>query len=134
MIPLAKVLSYICFESFYFRLLYLILIIYKCSLRLLSSYHQCKKDRRHSKTMTKNGLNIQTISTKRTGLQTDRVLLFGQLREKKEKAYPSVFFKISFSQPHKRHIWFCPDTPSQRFAKPKEPFFYPRTQGLRVKY
>ena len=47
--------------------------------------------------MTKNGLDIQTISTKRTDFQTDRVLLFGQVVENKEKADPS--------------------------AKPKEPFF-----------
>ena len=29
--------------------------------------------------MTKNGLDIQTISTKRTDFQTDRVLLLGQV-------------------------------------------------------
>lgn len=48
--------------------------------------------------MTENGLNIQTISNKRTDLQADRVLLFGKVTEKKEKANPS--------------------------AKPKEPFFF----------
>lgn len=47
--------------------------------------------------MTDNGNDIQTILTKRTDLQTDRVLLFGQVVENKEKADPS--------------------------AKPKEPFF-----------
>ena len=39
--------------------------------------------------MTKNGLDIPTISTKRTDFQTGRVLQFGQLTEKKEKADPS---------------------------------------------
>jgi hypothetical protein len=39
--------------------------------------------------MTKNGLDIQTISTKRTDFQTDRVLLLGQVTEKEEKAHPS---------------------------------------------
>ena len=44
--------------------------------------------------MTKNGLDIQTISTKPKGFQTDRVLLYRQLTEKKEKANPSHFLKI----------------------------------------
>ncbi len=38
------------------------------------------------------------------------------------------FLKNNFSQPHKWHIWFCPDTQSQRFAKPKEPLFSQRTK------
>ena len=58
--------------------------------------------------MTKNGLDIQTISTKRTDLQTDYVLLLLQVTEKQEKTKSFAFFKISFSQPHKRHIWFFP--------------------------
>ncbi len=37
-------------------------------------------------TMTKNELKIKTISNKRTDKLTDRVLLFGQMTEKKEKA------------------------------------------------
>lgn len=44
--------------------------------------------------MTKNGLDIQTISTKRTDFQADRVLLLGQVTEKKEKAHPSHFLKF----------------------------------------
>jgi len=44
--------------------------------------------------MTKNGLDIQTISTKRTDKQADRVLLLGQVTEKKEKANPSHFLKF----------------------------------------
>jgi hypothetical protein len=57
--------------------------------------------------MTKNGLGIQTISTKRTDFQTDRVLLLGQMTEKRKSPH-FAFFKISFCQPHKWHIWFCP--------------------------
>lgn len=41
--------------------------------------------------MTENGLNIQTISTKRTDFQTDRVLLLGQVTEGKEKPTLRVF-------------------------------------------
>lgn len=44
--------------------------------------------------MTKNEINIQTISTKRTDKQADRVLLLGQVTEKKEKANPSHFLKF----------------------------------------
>jgi hypothetical protein len=44
--------------------------------------------------MTKNGLDIQTISTKRTDLHADRVLLLGQVTEKKEKANSSHFIKF----------------------------------------
>jgi hypothetical protein len=44
--------------------------------------------------MTKNELDIQTISIKRTDFQTDRVLLLGQLKEKEEKAHPSHFLKF----------------------------------------
>jgi hypothetical protein len=41
--------------------------------------------------MTKNGLDIQTISTKRTDFQTDRVLLLGQVTEKKKKPTLRIF-------------------------------------------
>lgn len=47
--------------------------------------------------MTENGLDIQTISTKRTDKQADRVLLLGQVTEKKEKALPSHFLKFLFA-------------------------------------
>lgn len=46
--------------------------------------------------MTKNGLDIQTISTKRTDIQADRVLLLGQVTEKEEKAHPSQKQKSRF--------------------------------------
>lgn len=52
------------------------------------------KDRRHGKKMTQNGLNIQTISTKRIDLQTDYVLLLGQATEKQEKTNPSHFLNF----------------------------------------
>jgi len=50
--------------------------------------------------MTKNGLDIQTISTKRTDKQADRVLLLGQVTEKKEKANPSHFLKFLLADTH----------------------------------
>ncbi|MBS0647278.1 MAG: hypothetical protein JSR97_11930 [Verrucomicrobia bacterium] len=44
--------------------------------------------------MIENGHDIQTISTKRTDFHADRVLLFEQLTEGKEKADPSHFLKF----------------------------------------
>ena len=58
--------------------------------------------------MTENGLDIQTISTRRTDFQTDRVLLLGQAREKKEKALPSHFLKFLFADPHCTHWQVAP--------------------------
>jgi hypothetical protein len=73
--------------------------------------------------MTKNGLDIQTISIKRTDLQTDRVLLLGQVTE--VKANPSHFLKFLFASriPNAfgNAFGFGHHT-SQPFAKPKEPF------------
>jgi hypothetical protein len=54
--------------------------------------------------MTKNGLDIQTISTKRTDKQADRVLLLGQVTEKKEKANPSHFLKFLLSRSTLAHL------------------------------
>ena len=54
--------------------------------------------------MTKNRLNIQTISNKRTENQTDRVLLLGQVTEKKEKANPSHFLKFLLSSSTLAHL------------------------------
>lgn len=59
--------------------------------------------------MNNNGFDILTISTKRTDFQADRVLLLGQVTEKKEKAYPSHFLKFLFSYPHCTHL-VLPDT------------------------
>jgi hypothetical protein len=72
--------------------------------------------------MTENGLDIQTISTKRTDKQTDRVLLLGQVTEKKEKAHPSHFLKFLLASRTNGTFGFAQHT-SQRFTKPKEPFF-----------
>jgi hypothetical protein len=69
--------------------------------------------------MTKNGLDIQTISTKRTDFQADRVLLLGQVTEKKEKADPSHFLKFLFANRTNGTFGFARHT-SQPFAKPKE--------------
>jgi hypothetical protein len=77
--------------------------------------------------MTKNGLDIQTISTKRTDFQTDRVLLLGQVTEKQEKATPSHFLKFLLASRTNGTFGFARHT-SQRFAKPKEPFFCKRTE------
>ncbi len=54
--------------------------------------------------MTENGLDIQTISTKWTDKQTDRVLLLGQVTEKKEKANPSHFLKFLLANQHCTHL------------------------------
>lgn len=78
--------------------------------------------------MTKNGLNIQTISTKRTDFQTDRVLLFGQVTVKQEKATPSHFLKFLFASRTNGTFGFARHT-SQPSAKPKEPFFCHRTDN-----
>lgn len=77
--------------------------------------------------MTKNGLDIQPISTNRSELQTDRILLSGHMTEKKEKAAPSYFLKFLFANgipiaigstfSFARHI-------NRRLAKPKEPFYF----------
>jgi hypothetical protein len=72
--------------------------------------------------MTKNGLDIQTISTKRTDFQTDRVLLLGQVTEKEEKAHPSHFLKFLLASRTNGTFGFARHT-SRPFAKPKEPFF-----------
>lgn len=52
------------------------------------------KDIRHGRTMTKNGIDFQTILTKRTDFQADCGLLFGQVTVKKAKTHPSHFLKF----------------------------------------
>lgn len=71
--------------------------------------------------MTKNGHDIQTITTKRTDKQADRVLLLGQVTEKKEKANPSHFLKFLFASRTHGTLGFARHT-IRLFAKPKEPF------------
>jgi len=87
---------------------------------ILARHHHRKKNRRLSKTMTKNGLDIQTLSTKRTDKQTDRVLLFGQETEKKEKALPSHFVKFLLACRTNGTFGFARHT-SQPLVKPKDP-------------
>jgi len=72
--------------------------------------------------MTENGLDIQTISTKRTDFQADRVFLFEPVTEKKEKPYPSHFLKFLLASRTNGTFGFARHT-SQPFAKPKEPFY-----------
>ena len=65
--------------------------------------------------MTKNRLDIQTISTNRTDFQADRVLQLVQMTEEQEKADPSHFLKFLIADPHCTHF-VLPDTqavPSQ---------------------
>lgn len=71
--------------------------------------------------MTKNGLDILTISTKRTDKQADRVLLLGQVTKKNEKAHPSHFLKFLLVSRPNGTFGFVRHT-SHRFAKPKEQF------------
>lgn len=54
--------------------------------------------------MTKNGLDIQTIATKQTGFQADRVLLLGQVTVKKVKDHPSYFIKFLLANLHCTHL------------------------------
>jgi hypothetical protein len=70
--------------------------------------------------MTENGLDIPTISTKRTDFQAERVLLLGQVTEKQE-SHPFAFFKISFTSRTNGTFGFARDK-SPCFEKPKDPF------------
>ena len=74
--------------------------------------------------MTKNGLNIQTISTKRTDNQTDRVLLFGQVTEKIEKANPSHFLEFLLASRTLAHL-VLPQRTKPTFSKTKRANFQP---------
>lgn len=76
--------------------------------------------------MTKNGLDIQTISTKRTDKQADRVLLFGKLTEKKEKADPSHFLKFLLASPQVAHL-ALPHRTKPTLRKTKRATFCQRT-------
>ncbi len=58
--------------------------------------------------MIENGLDIQTISTKRTDKEADRVLLLGQVTEKKEKAPSSHFLKFLFASRTNGTFGFAP--------------------------
>ncbi|WP_395626339.1 hypothetical protein [Daejeonella sp.] len=71
--------------------------------------------------MTKNGLDIQTISTKRTDFQTDHVLLFGPLTKKQEKANPLHFLKFLLANRTSGTFGFALTHKADPSAKPKEP-------------
>jgi hypothetical protein len=73
--------------------------------------------------MTKNGLDIQTISTKRTDKQADRILLLGQVTEKKEKANPSHFLKFLLARSTSGTFGFAPTHKADPSTKPQEPLF-----------
>jgi hypothetical protein len=73
--------------------------------------------------MTKNGLDIQTISTKRTDFQTDRVLLLGQVTEKQEKATPSHFLKFLLASRTNGTFGFAPIHQALASQNQKSRFF-----------
>ncbi len=77
--------------------------------------------------MTKNGLDIQTISTNQTDKQADRVLLCRQVTIGKEKAHPSHFLKFLFGSRTNGTFGFAPIQKADPSAKPKEPLFSQRT-------
>jgi hypothetical protein len=82
--------------------------------------------------MNKNGLDIQIISTKWTDFQTDHVLLFGQVKEKREKAHPSFFKFLLTSRIPKAFgstFSFDPSLKANPSAKPKEPIFSQGTEN-----
>ena len=72
--------------------------------------------------MTKNGLDIQNISTKRTDFQTDLVLLLGQVTKKQEKATPSHFLKFLFAS-RTNGTFVLPDTQANASQNQKSRFF-----------
>lgn len=80
--------------------------------------------------MTKNGLDIQTISTKRTDFQTDHVLLLGQVTEKEEEAHPSHFLKFLLASRTNGTFGFAPTHRAVPSAKPKEQFLSQDTVRL----
>lgn len=80
--------------------------------------------------MTKNRHDIQTISTKRTDLQTDRVLPLGQVIEKNEKADPSHFLKFLFADPHCTHL-ILPETQANASQNQKSAIF-PTLSNIKV--
>lgn len=73
--------------------------------------------------MTENGLDIQTISTKRTDFQTDRVLLLGQVTEKQEKATPSHFLKFLLTSRTNGTFGFAPTHQANASQNQKSRFF-----------
>ncbi len=81
--------------------------------------------------MTKNGLNIQTISIKWTDFQADCVLRLGQETEKNEKALPSHFLKFLFADPHCTHL-FLPNTQAASAQNQKSAIFANATDDNKI--
>ncbi|MFN3757546.1 MAG: hypothetical protein ACK4RM_11380, partial [Flavobacterium sp.] len=73
--------------------------------------------------MTEYGTNIETILTTWADNFADRVLLFGQVTEKKEKSHPSHFLKFLLASRTNGTFGFAPKHKADPSAKPKEPFF-----------
>ena len=71
---------------------------------------------------TKNGIDIQSKSTKLTDFKADRVLLFRQVTEEEEKANPSHFFLFLLASHTKGTFGFARHS-CQPFAKTKEPLY-----------
>ena len=72
--------------------------------------------------MTKNGFDIQTISVNWTDIQADRVLPFGLVTEKKEKADLLHFLKFLFADPHCTHL-VLPNTQADPTQNQKSAIF-----------
>jgi hypothetical protein len=75
--------------------------------------------------MTKNGFDIQTISTKLTDIQTGRVLLFGQLTDIIEKVNSSHFLKFHFNSHIKGTFAFASLQETNTSQKQKSRFIAP---------
>jgi hypothetical protein len=73
--------------------------------------------------MTENGLDIQTIFTKRPDFQTDRVLLLGKVTEKQEKATPSLFLKFLLASRTNGTFGFAPTHQANASQNQKSRFF-----------
>jgi hypothetical protein len=80
--------------------------------------------------MTKNGLDIQTISTKRTDFQTDRFLFLGLVTEKQEKAHPSHFLKFLLASRTNGTFGFAPIHQANASQNQKSRFFLSTTFQL----
>lgn len=74
--------------------------------------------------MTEYGTNIETILTTSTDNFADRVLLLGQVTEKKEKAHASHFLKFLLTSRTNGTLVFAPTAQATPSAKAKEPFFF----------
>lgn len=74
--------------------------------------------------MTENGIDIQTITTKRTDKQADRVLLLRHVEVKNKKAHLSHFLKF-FLPATQTALWVLPDTKADPSQNPKSCFFDP---------